>query len=114
MSVHLNKLPLGRRADATDAYEEALRIHRKLMANNPAAFALKHAFLLRNYAQHLRRGHQWSEALTCIKESVDIYRDLAQKSLVSSEVQSVFEEGPPTSRKMPQNRRGKRFRRLGR
>ena len=49
------------------------------MGNSPAAFAPKFAYLLRNYAVHLRNGEQWVDSLARMEDFVDIYRDLIWK-----------------------------------
>ena len=64
-SLHLMSVRLShgdRGAGGSYPYEESLQMHRKLMRNSPAAFAPKFAYLLRNYAVHLRNGEQWVDS----------------------------------------------------
>ena len=56
-----------------------MQLHRRLVENVPAAFAPRLARVLHHYALLLKGRGRWHEALNYLRESADIYRDLAQE-----------------------------------
>ena len=74
LSIHLSNAGDG--AGALEAIREAVEIHRRLAAQNPAWYEPALALILNNLSNHLSEAGDGAGALAAIRESVEIRRRL--------------------------------------